>query len=431
MPTREELESALVNAHNAGDTEAARTLANALKAEEGMGGGEAFGRAAFGQYLENMMNIPNAAMSGAKVLSDLPRTAVATAAGISQGLNPVDILSAGVQGSMDSAPSSPVPESEEVLAYTGMNSEQMREGDFSQVGQLPDLVEQQRQISAEAQDQHPAATTAGELAGSAATLLTGRTPLVNGLRDARVAHQARVNSISSPGVKKYVADIIDKFRFGDQMKAKTLPQLLTRGTGRGLETGLEGASLALIEGNDPIEVGAYSAGGQIAGSAMLSLMPSSLGPKGLSKFGLKMLGLTALFRAGQEYGPGENSIYAATDDAFNKATTALTLGALTALSGGGRLRSGPLANNVPFVAEAFTQIPRGMFVAYVGQVTREAEEGINTTQAVFEKLASDPEYFNPVIRNRLERAITNDNLEAEMPRLMNIDSFREKVESLN
>lgn len=295
----------------------------------------------------------------------------------------------------------------------------------SSISTLEEAKLRQSELTRLGEEQNPTAHTVGEISGDAATLLTGRFGGANAIRsarDVRVAQRAvetARRSESLPfGVKRYVTGVFEN------LDSNGVKAILSRAG----EAGFEGAVLSILQDGDPIEVGAYSAGGQLAGSTVLSLMPTSA--KNTVKFGAAIAGVTALARFGQEFSPGENNIFTATDVAFEKAKVALLLGIASGAAGAGRIRSGGFADNFPVLAESITQIPRGATISLINRMVSEKEDGGNTTETILNKLSTDPDYFGENIRNRLDRAIRNNTIGEELDRLMQNDSFVQRLSEI-
>jgi hypothetical protein len=322
----------------------------------------------------------------------------------------------------------PTPTSNDVFAGAQMLGEgagALTTGDFSQMSGFGEAKANQAQIDAQMQENHPMANLAGELTGSAATLVTGKAPFSKPLargREAQIATKEIKNALNAasryssakPGVQRYLSGVWDNL-----VKKGVTPAM-----GRAAETGLEGAIISTLEGGDPMETAAYSAGSQLAGSTILSLMPTN--EKNALRFAGAIAGMWALARFGQEFAPGENDLFDAADFSFEKAKYMLLAGTLSGIAGAGRIR-GEFGNNFPVFAEAMTQIPRGAAVSMINRVTQEKEEGDDTTETVLRKLSTNPDYFGENVRNRLDRAIRNDNFGEELDKLMQNDSFVEKL----
>lgn len=443
MPTKTELETALVNAHNAGDTAAATQLANAIKngeysslesrrqraieetqlaVEPERRAGRAFGRAALGQYVENLLNVPNALLQ----LHNIGRVPLAEdGIGIDPEWGQAGFIDR-TRMSMESAPRIPVPDREQIFAYTGVNSEEMREGDFSSVGEIPQRLNEEEVISASDAVNHPLATALGEGVGTAATLLSGRAPLAVGSRNARMVNGMADETLS--GLSKAAPGFR---RLANQIWDSAPVQKLNRGLNRAVGTGYEGAVVAMLEGGDPIEMGAYSAGAQMAGSMSLTLFPKT--KKGLVGFASMIAGLTAFHRQSQEFSTASESIFDAVDFAFDKTALFITLGAVSAFTGMGRVPNGAIKENLPVVAEAITQLPRGAVLSFIHDMSQEEKDGTNTTSTVMEKLMRDPDYFGPQARNRIERALMSEtqSISAVIDELMQGRAFQDKFDEIN
>ena len=81
-------------------------------------------------------------------------------------------------------------------------------------------------------------------------------------------------------------------------------------------------------------------------------------------------------------------------------------------------------------AETIVTALRGSAVSVVKDLARSSEADRETALTVIDKLSTSPDFFGPTVRNRLERAVENDNLVDEINKLMAIRSFRRKFDQL-
>lgn len=265
-------------------------------------------------------------------------------------------------------------------------------------GAFQDQVQAERDEFGRLRENHPVAYPAGEIAGDVATVLTGRLPFAGkiGQMESAVANMRRANL--APGFRK----LTDQVLKSDAMKS------LYRGAGRAAETGLEGAVLATLKEGDPLEAGAFAAGAQAAGSGMLAL--TSYGLRGTLEQRALKLG-TAAFAAGsllqltKELSPaGQENIFdivQSMDEGFSKVAIGLTLGFATAGAGFGRIRG----ENLPKITDAITAIPRAGVMSVLTDILKEEEEGGTDIKRTIAHMAANPNAFNETQQKRLAAAL--------------------------
>lgn len=319
----------------------------------------------------------------------------------------------GFRGTLDRLTQPVLPSGQEVLAGIEAPIDAL----FSDRG-LGEAFDRRLAVSDNARQERPFSSAVGDAFGTGAALFAGRVPASNA-----VAEASRVNRLTRaiggnpsarllPGAKRALT------RVAESPAINTL----ARAAGRSLETGVEGAALALVQKNDPVEMFGFSAGGQLAGSASLSLLtkPKLLGLAGAAA------GMAALIQTTKTATPGgRDRILESIETAFDKVTFGLVLGAAAGIAGAGRFARGTrLAEDLPKFVEAVGSIPRGTAIGVLSQVIDRAEAGDDTIERVLTKLAQEPESFSPSQRNRLERGIKTGSLIKEIDGLMKNSSFR-------
>lgn len=299
----------------------------------------------------------------------------------------------------------------------------------------------QQALALEAEER-PYATGAGVIGGDILSLAAGRQPFAKGLVENssklpdvtnRVTRDAlEAIARAQPDLVPRIAEIIGSSRLSAPGTERLFRRVLDsgpmrsvlRGLGKGAEASLEGAVMAAVKENDPIVNAGLAGGSQLA----LSMTGTVLGvPKSLKDLAIKAGGLFALFRVGQEFMPGENNTYTATDSAFNKMAMALTLGVSSQVLGG-RFRGSDVAGrrfaeDLPRISDAINSIPRGALNSLLNQVQREQENGDTLTLTTLEMLSNNAEAFPEGIRNRLLRSLNNNSFPDEVQRLRNKEVF--------
>lgn len=280
-------------------------------------------------------------------------------------------------------------------------------------------LNQQQNLSRQMQSEHPIASASGSALGTAAMLTGGRAPSITAARNMRLAPNGKIPNAralvpyQAPGIKRLFTDIL---------RSKPI-QNLGGFAARVGETGLEGAAVGVMESGDPVEMALWGAGSQAAGSTLLSVMPTTA--KGALGFVGTVAGLTVLARFGQEFSPGENNFWDALDVPFNKAKYLLIGGILSGMSGMGRVNSRSIQDNLPVFAEALSQIPRGMYLSFINDYTKD-----DTVKTVMDQISVQPDYFGATAQRRIERTLNNGgSLADEMQSLM--EDSREFREAFN
>ena len=245
----------------------------------------------------------------------------------------------------------------------------------------------------------PFKTKAGEIGGDVLTLLTGRLPFAKGINIAETAFVAKKfsDSLTNPGVRKIVELVLD---------SKAV-RALKRGTGRAVETGAEASVLSLLKGGDPLETAGFAAGGQLAGSVILT------GIKGVGKHPIlaSAFGMAALIQMAKETTPGgPDNFIDSLEKGFEKVWWGLMLGAVSTLAGAGRLRGGDIAKNLPKFTDALATSPRATSISLLKDYFNATPDEQNTIDATLTQLQQDPGFFGPEITNKLLKAMQAGNL---------------------
>lgn len=290
-----------------------------------------------------------------------------------------------------------------------------------------DIMGDRRQL----EDDHPFATMAGETAGDVATLLSGRAPIARARAPARRAQREALEQQAQSTFKNVPSGLKDEL--SDVLTANIVPflretgRLSKRAGGKAVETGLEGATLALLNDGDPEATFWFGAGGQAVGSASLFLVEKPV--KRLLPFIGTAWAASEIFKAAA---PGEQDFFESKDFAVQKVVAAYGLGLTAALSGAGRLR-GPQAERFPALFDAITAAPRGAVLSRLQELTNNAQEGNEVPLQVMTRFSRQPNYFSENQRNVLGRALNSEKPGAftrEVERLMKTTDFRRRVEGL-
>lgn len=327
----------------------------------------------------------------------------------------------------------PVPSSGDVLGAAQMAGEgvaALTTGDFGQFTPFPQAVAQQQQQQARIREERPGAALAGDVLGDVATLLTGRAPFARGrgmtqfsarqggavpfpLRAAPKGKQGNIGRIKAAADEIFTSD--------------TMKTILNR-AGRSAETGLEGAALGILNEGDPIELGAYAAGGQIGGSLALPMITTKGGLIGLAG---AAAATGALLQFGKSAVPGgKDFILESLESGFDKVTAGIVIGSLSGMAGAGRLtRPEAIAKNLPEITDSMTAALRGSGLSVLQEFLGSDPNAQRDMEAVVSKLADNPEFFSPKERRELEPALTKSDVsfKKRLERLKKDKKFREKL----
>jgi len=280
--------------------------------------------------------------------------------------------------------------------------------------------------------EHPTATTVGGAVGDAATILTGRAPVVRGRAPQLAARRQAIETEAKRRLDLIPESVREEL--SDVVTSRVAPflaetaRLTKRGAGKAVGTGLEGATLALLNEGDPESMFWFGAGGQAAGSASLFLVEKPI--KRLLPFVGTAWLASEMFKAAA---PGEQGFFESKDFAVQKANAALALGLTAALAGAGRLR-GSYAERYPVFFDAITATPRGALLSRLQELTKAERAGNDLPLRVMSRFARNPTFFNENQQRSLGRALNSERENAfnrEVERLMRESSdFRKKVDEL-
>lgn len=276
-------------------------------------------------------------------------------------------------------------------------------------------------------EENPTAELFGEVAGDALTLLAGRGPAIK-LPAARTAKTT--TDIIAPAIKPAIEKV---FRSGTADKLSKL-------AGRSLEGGLEAAVLSTVQGGDPIENAALTAGTQAAGMAGLSLFGHIPGikdvlkgefVKGGGKLAATALAVGGLLQTLKTSTPGgEDSVIASIEAGFEKVPLALALGTLFGLTGAGRVKGGKLpfvnAEFPGLVMDAFSTIPRAGVINAIQEINKD-ETG--NGEKVINQVLQNPGRFKPVHLEEINEALESEKYMETVNRLMQDDEFKRAIGS--
>lgn len=268
----------------------------------------------------------------------------------------------------------------------------------------------QQQLSDVTRASRPIASATGDLLGDAATIATGRLPIRAGL-----------SKIKPPALPKKAIELVSKIRM-----TPGLPRLLDRvlktksvtslgkAAGRATEAGFEGAALAILNSDDPLETAAFAAGAQGLGTTFLELSKgiTSGGAKSAGlKIGLAAVAVGSLIQLVKEATPGgRDRVLESMETGFSKVMFSLLLGGLSGLGGFGRLKGTKFAEDLPILSDMLTSLPRNVVLGTLREVLVAEDEGNNTPGIVLDALSNNPNAFDKDVTALIEKALTQEDV---------------------
>lgn len=271
---------------------------------------------------------------------------------------------------------------------------------------------------------HPVAATVGDVGGQALSLVLARTANIKsattwaGWGDG-IRKRAEQGAQAAAGVAELAPGVARQLNAVWNSKAL---KSLRRGAGRAAETGIEGAALAAVNSDNPLEMAAWGAGTQAAGSFLLSagadVFKGNLAGAGL-KIAAASVGIGSVLQTIKEAAPGgRDRLLESLETGFSKVMLAIAGGALSGVAGLGRLRGGELEKNLPVIADAITSIPRGATLSLIRQMTSD-DPRAPMAEAALDKLQSDPAAFSTDQLRELNRALNDGKFVDAVTRLAN------------
>jgi hypothetical protein len=265
------------------------------------------------------------------------------------------------------------------------------------------------------QQQFPWSQTAGSVAGDIGTLFTGRLPFTR--LPGTLEKGALASETMAPGATKTLT------RAWEGISGKFGRPLAKAG-----ETGVEAASLAILNEGDPVKTGALAAGGQLGGSTALKFLHS---PRAYGY----IAGAWLMYSMGQRLIPGgTNSWGHAVQEVLNHSGHALLTGMAAAALGAGRFKGSPhgasekFADEIPLLADGINLAFRTPATAGIADLfTQDRTSQTPVVGPLLNKMMNDPGKFTTQELETVSKAIQDGALKPTIDRLMSNDSFRAKV----
>ena len=408
-------EQAIANAQARIEAQAAIAKAKARITPQKPGVGEAVVRSGTENFIGNILDIPNI---GINAIANMPVPRMVTKM---LGKEPPKLSDQTI----------PTPDVSTIFAgaqrageTAGLISEAVKGGEnLPPITSFKDAKAQQEATSARFREERPVASGAGGLLGDAATVATLRAPAATFLSKHPLVMPNFRNL--DPGLLKQLNSVMQS----------TPVKSLFRVLGRGGEAGLEGATMAVFNDADPLEVAKYSAAANTAGSVITGLshnIVSSGWTAGTMKLAASVFGLSSLLQVGKEMIPGGRDWYLESlESAHMKVAATLGLGLFSAVAGMGRLRGFDIEKNLPVFADALTALPRGLWTSKLSDILKASDEGNDVPEKVLSKVTEDTEYFGKFMP-KINKALTDTKTSytETVNQLMVDPEFRHMIEGL-
>lgn len=232
----------------------------------------------------------------------------------------------------------------------------------------------------EMQAQRPIATAIGGLGGDVASLMTGKLPLTKVAR--KLETRAAEGIEKAEDLADYGSKIAKTAAEARKKKfwSKPVGRKVKRWAGRVAEAGGEGAALAIMKGEDPLTMAAWTGGAQAGLGAMSGVATHNylgsklLGNRKLANLAANVAILTSTLGAVAYLTPGDQKYdkdYYAEDGAFGKVLGGAAIGFAAGIFSG-RARTGKWARLKPKLTEAVTSVPRHTMQAGLARFVQES-----------------------------------------------------------
>jgi len=399
------------------------------------------------RFLGNLANVPDlAANLGARAINYAAKPfdiaaqfAAASANGnFSEFQNPPPLIDTPPIG-QDFVPGPSGEDLMGVVQRVGEVAGAVRTLDFDHF--VDDPAEYQRQRQLTLAEENPSKAIAANISGDLLTLLTGRAPIssARGLSQLQFAKQSQLAAASANTAKTaaqlegssvaLAPDVVAGLRAVG--RGKNFKFLMNR-LGRAGEAGVEGLTLAALNGEaDPMTTAGFAAGTQAGSSLLLAGVSKILtgGPLGVA--GNLVVasavggGLVQFLKSGT-FG-GEDYILPSLESGFDKTLIGLALGATASILGQGRITSGFPVKMIPDIADSITVLGRGSLMSVVTEWMEDP-----AVAAVMNKVQTNPDYFTPTEQRRLDRAFKDENISMSetINDLMQNKDFAERYNNL-
>ena len=396
-------------------------------------GMQTFGRELTKSATDNLLGIPDMALNiGARVVNDAvrPITSFADkAAAAVTGQRPTSGFGPDLINTPPIGQDFVMPNSNEVFGIAqqiGERAAKFATGSDIPVATLNEARANQARITERGRQTNPFAAAFGDVLGDAAMLTSLKSSipaikwnpitksLEGGSRSIAGARGLQQNSAANFQAMEQSTQQLRAFANApDAQRAMNALFSNSKGTralinqvGRAAEAGFEGSVIAMLNEGDPMELAAYSAGGQVVGSMGLSLISGIAGSGGLTSQGLRILGsaggMAAFYQlAKTAIAGGDNSFLDSFEASFPKVLLSMALGSLGGMVGAGRVSSRFPVTAFPAIADGITTMQRGATMSVLNEMLKDP-----VVENVVLKLSKDPEFFGAEAGRRINRAMT-------------------------
>jgi hypothetical protein len=312
----------------------------------------------------------------------------------------------------------PTPTTADIMA-TGKTVQRLPE--IVKGAPLKDILNEERLAQAEIDlqfaEDNPGVNTAGNLLGDMGMLLSGRAPFSKNLREFSTPPK-RVAPEQTGAIRLE----FQRWASGDKFQA------VERGMRRAAETGLDAAALAILQENDPVKTALAAAGAQAAASTILQLTTTAI-----NKPVPTLVGAAVAWQVFTQAAPGiQQNVFTSIDNAIAKALGVVGIGMFAGIAGLGRLPK-PTQDNLKLISDSLTAGARVPMLSVLGDLMTEKEQGGDTLAKVMKQYQINPDYFGPVSRRRLERAMENEKISLldEIQKMSKGRGFQQKLRELD
>jgi len=266
---------------------------------------------------------------------------------------------------------------------------------------------------------HPVGAGAGDVLSDIATVITGRAPLVTAQRASRLAKPPVKPTKIDPGFKRWANTRINKMK--DWLKTSGM---------RIAETGLEGATLAALQDEDPLAGAAFGAGAQSVGNIAQGVWDEIPGKRPTIKLAVGGIAAGALWQVWKSMTPGgRDRILESEESGYQKMAALVAVGALTRMTGFSRPTTRQL-DDLGAVVDSWHTMRRSAVMSLFSELENDDSGDMDR---VMSQMFKDSSFFSPTAQRRISRAATNEDVSMgdTIESLMEADrKFRRKLISL-
>lgn len=266
---------------------------------------------------------------------------------------------------------------------------------------------------------HPIGAGAGDVLGDIATVVSGRAPVVSARRTARLTKAPVKPQKIDPG-----------FRRWSKRKVDNIQAWLKDSGLKMAETGLEGATLAALQDEDPLAGAAFGAGSQAVGNIAQGVWDDIPGKRPTIKLAVGGIAAGALWQVWKAMTPGgRDRILESEESGYQKMAALVAVGAMTRMAGFSRPTTRQL-DDLGAVVDSWHTMRRSAVMSLFSEMENDDSGDLDR---VLTQMGQDPTFFSPTAQRRISRAATSEDISlgATVESLMEADrKFRRKLMSL-